>query len=770
MSWKDLKIAQKLYIGFGVVLFLTLLTGYSGYSGLSSYSANVVNSDDAGVLAKAIKDVAVARRDFYLSNDEKHIQTLKNAIADMTKTMDGMKGRVEDQSEKDSIEKLNRLLNGEYLRVLTAQIDNVKAQTKTVEAMETSQEAAQNLVRGSASLNRMMGDLQDCIILVQDYVRTSDNGNVAKVSERVSQLMQQASGSSSSLQMALSAFKDNFDTLVRLRATAVELTSEITPLASELIKGFDDLRDVEQRNMQSSKNTAVTLAMTFVLGALTIGIFVAFFISRAIARPVNEIARVADSVAVGDVQHQIHFDSRDEIGILANSFRQLIDYLKSLAGAAERIAANDLTVQITPQGDKDALGNAFKTMVANLTGMIRQLNDNSSQLVSAATEIASSSEQMARGSQEQTGQTAQVSSAVEEMTATIVESSKNAGEAAGQAKEAANAARAGNQVVSQTIEGMNRIAQVVQESAKTIQELSKSSDQIGEIISVIDDIADQTNLLALNAAIEAARAGEQGRGFAVVADEVRKLAERTTKATKEITDMIKGIQNDTKGAVASMEQGINEVQEGRELADKAGESLTAIATYSQKVMDMIQQIATAAEEQSAASEEIARSVEGIARVTKENATGVEQSAAAAEQLNRQAEGLRMMVMQFKVTDQKLAILTVGKDDHRRFMESLRKTLDGRLQISAWPFTDPTHCRFAKWYYSSEGQAFASFKEYRAIEEPHKQVHTRANEAVNALKSGNKQLAEKLYLQAEASSHQVFTALEQFDHALSSAHV
>jgi methyl-accepting chemotaxis protein len=648
MSWKDLKIAQKLCIGFGVVLMLTLLTGYAGYNGLNSFSANVVNSDDAGELAKWIKDVAVARRDYYLTSDEKCVEALKNTIAEMTKTMDGMKTRLETQSEKDAVERVNRLLNGDYLRVLTSQIDNVKAQARAKEAMESSENAARDLVRNNAGLNRVLADLQDCFISAKNYVMKSSNSDITKVNEKVSRLMQEASGSSNSLQIALATFKDSFDTFVKLRGTAIELTQDISPLAADLVKGCDDIRETQQQNIQQSKSTAVSLAVTFVIGALAIGIFVAFFISRAIANPIKAIAKVADDVSMGDIQHEIHFNSKDEIGVLAESFRRLIDYMKSLAVAAERIAANDLTVQITPKGDKDVLGNAFKTMTTNLTAMIRQVTDNSTQLVSAATEIASSSEQMARGSQEQTGQTSQVSSAVEEMTATIVESSKNAGEAAGQAKEAANAARMGNQVVSQTIEGMNRIAQVVQESAKTVQELAKSSDKIGEIIGVIDDIADQTNLLALNAAIEAARAGEQGRGFAVVADEVRKLAERTGKATKEITDMIKGIQNDTKGAVAGMEQGINEVQQGRELADKAGESLTAIASFSQKVMDMIQQIATAAEEQSAASEQIARSVEGIARVTKENATGVEQSAAAAEQLNRQAEGLQKMVSRFKV--------------------------------------------------------------------------------------------------------------------------
>ena len=166
--------------------------------------------------------------------------------------------------------------------------------------------------------------------------------------------------------------------------------------------------------------------------------------------------------------------------------------------------------------------------------------------------------------------------------------------------------------------------------------------------SVIDDIADQTNLLALNAAIEAARAGEQGRGFAVVADEVRKLAERTGKATGEITDMIKGIQSETDEAVRSMESGLQQVESGRELADKAGTSLTEIVAVAQQVVAQIQQIAQASEEQSSAAEQISKNIEHIASVTKETATGAEQSAAAAEELNRQAEGLKQMVGRFTV--------------------------------------------------------------------------------------------------------------------------
>ncbi|MEE9441248.1 MAG: methyl-accepting chemotaxis protein, partial [candidate division Zixibacteria bacterium] len=187
-------------------------------------------------------------------------------------------------------------------------------------------------------------------------------------------------------------------------------------------------------------------------------------------------------------------------------------------------------------------------------------------------------------------------------------------------------------------------------SGNIVNELAQASDKIGEIIGVIDDIADQTNLLALNAAIEAARAGEQGRGFAVVADEVRKLAERTGKATGEITEMIKGIQNDSGRAVTSMEEAGTMVEEGKSLADKAGGSLTEINTMSSQVMDMIVQIATAADQQSAAAEQISKNMEHIATITKQTSVGAEQSASAAEDLNRQAEGMQQMVAQFKIKE------------------------------------------------------------------------------------------------------------------------
>jgi|GEM_PF-242480 len=320
--------------------------------------------------------------------------------------------------------------------------------------------------------------------------------------------------------------------------------------------------------------------------------------------------------------------------------------------AMRQLSSGDLTARMPGeyknnfkgyQDDINNLGASLEKLVSEIAGAV-------SATASASTEISASSEQMAAGAQEQSAQAAEVASAVEEMASTIVETNKNAENAANAAKNAGTVAKEGGRVVNETVAGMERIAEVVRKSAETVQELGKNSDQIGEIIQVIDDIADQTNLLALNAAIEAARAGEQGRGFAVVADEVRKLAERTTKATKEIAGMIKQIQKDTGGAVESIQQGTVEVEKGKQLADKAGQSLKEIISGADNVVEIVTQVAVASREQSSAAEQISRNIESISSVTQESATGVQQIARASEDLNRLTEHLQNLIMQFKISD------------------------------------------------------------------------------------------------------------------------
>lgn len=334
----------------------------------------------------------------------------------------------------------------------------------------------------------------------------------------------------------------------------------------------------------------------------------------------------------------------------------------------QKFAQGDLSAKLVAENKDDLIGklfSGFNQVVSNLRNIIVKVTEAVHATASAANQISSSTEEMAAGAQQQSSQTHEVASAVEQMTKTIYETTKNTTQANESSKNAGKVAKVGGQVVEETIEGMNKIANVVRKSADTVRELGKSSDQIGEIVQVIDDIADQTNLLALNAAIEAARAGEQGRGFAVVADEVRKLAERTTKATKEIATMIKQIQKDTYDAVDSMHEGTKEVEAGKLLAEKAGDSLKEIIVGAEQVVDIVNQVAAASEEQSSAAEQISKNIEAISTVTQESASGIQQIAHASEDLNRLTLNLQELVAQFKLDEDEsnYAVRTNGKIVH-----------------------------------------------------------------------------------------------------------
>jgi methyl-accepting chemotaxis protein len=352
---------------------------------------------------------------------------------------------------------------------------------------------------------------------------------------------------------------------------------------------------------------------------------------------------------------------REIISGLNNTLNAFTEPIKEQSVILQKIGDGDLTAKMIGdyKGDFGIIKNSINQLSDSLNGLIGEVSQAVQATASAATQISSSTEEMASGSQEQSSQAAEVATAVEQMTTTILQTSKSSNQAAENAKIAGHTAQEGSKAVNDTINGMNSIAEVVSRAAQTVQELGQNSDKIGEIVQVIDDIADQTNLLALNAAIEAARAGEQGRGFAVVADEVRKLAERTTKATKEIASMIKQIQRDTDNAVESMKIGTNEVIAGKELAEKSGTALRQIVKNVDQVIDMISQVASASEEQSSAAEQIGKNIEIISSVSNESAAGTQQIARAAEDLNRLVDGLQKTVDKFKSSSD-------SNEDHARY--------------------------------------------------------------------------------------------------------
>ena len=385
---------------------------------------------------------------------------------------------------------------------------------------------------------------------------------------------------------------------------------------SSLEQDLYSMLRLEERLSESQYGTANT---TFKVGAAISGavflaaiIFplgVALIMKAMILTPVTRTVEVIEAVAVGDLTKRIAVDSSDEIGEMAAHFNAFVDKLHEA---------------------------------------ITHVAQSSNEVARAANVLDNATEQMASGVEQAAIQVNSVATASEEMSKTSSEIAQNCVTAVRSSEQANHSVATGESIIQGTIDVMNRISDRVKESSDVIKSLGTRSDQIGEIVGLINDVADQTNLLALNAAIEAARAGEHGRGFAVVADEVRKLAERTSHATKEISDTIRAMQTETKKAVSSMEEGVSEVSIGTTEAAKSGEALKEILSLIAKVTGEINQIAVASEEETATTNEIATNIQQISQVMQETARRIQENSSASSQLADLSKGLEEMVGQFRL--------------------------------------------------------------------------------------------------------------------------
>jgi methyl-accepting chemotaxis protein len=364
-------------------------------------------------------------------------------------------------------------------------------------------------------------------------------------------------------------------------------------------------------DVQKDVTTVKWLFLGLNLFVALVSLLLAYSISRGITLTLGRVDRTLQEMASGegDLTRRLVVEREDETGSLATSFNRFLDNMK------------EIVVRITY---------------------------NSAEVAAAATHLNDTAARIASGTEQVAFESSSVAIASEEMASTSSSIASNCAVAVENVNRAGRSAKDGAEVVGNAVQSIQRIAGKVQESAQTVAALGTRSEEIGEIIGTIEDIADQTNLLALNAAIEAARAGEQGRGFAVVADEVRALAERTTKATREISEMIKTIQRETSSAVAFMEEGVREVQRGTDDAASSGRALEDILSQVSGVSTQIDQISYAAKEQTSVTNEISRNLHRITEVVQETSGSAKETATSAQQLAGMAEELKRIVGQFRL--------------------------------------------------------------------------------------------------------------------------
>lgn len=363
----------------------------------------------------------------------------------------------------------------------------------------------------------------------------------------------------------------------------------------------------------------------------------------------EQTAKQASAIRIGSIA-AILIGAFMALGMGTLIARSINQGVAALVEASARLADGDLTAHVTVQG-KDELsrvGLSFNQMASQFSHLISEVNASSEQVNQTANGLSTAAGQVAQGSRLQSEQAAAAANSVELLNAEFKEIAATSVDIVSAANNARELSSRGNQVVSSAVQGIEKVAKTVSESAVSISDLGQRSKQIGQILSVIKDIADQTNLLALNAAIEAARAGEQGRGFAVVADEVRKLAERTTSATAEISTMVGAIQKDTQQAVETMRQSSDDVRDGVALANEAGKALKDISESVEHVVAMIGQIANSTRNQSEASESLTATVEEIARMAVETRSANEHAVSASEEMATRSHGLRSIISRFRL--------------------------------------------------------------------------------------------------------------------------
>jgi len=439
-------------------------------------------------------------------------------------------------------------------------------------------------------------------------------------------------------------------------AKAVVLTDKGKNTMDQTRKAVGEMEDQEnellkQRSEEAVQSTDQTHAAIIwgTLAAVVILFFIAMWITRDISAPLIEIAGVAERIALGELRVTVPDNGRgDEVGKLARTFATMIASLQHMAAVAKQIATSDLRANIKPHSERDELGNALVTMIEGLRRNTGELSEGVNVLAASSSEILAATTQVASGAAETGTAIAETTTTVEELKQTAQNANQKARSVSENASKVMQVAQAGRKSAESSIDGMKRIQGQMESIAESVVRLSEQGQAIGEIIATVNDLAEQSNLLAVNAAIEAAKAGEQGRGFSVVAQEVRSLAEQSKQATAQVRTILNDIQKATTAAVLATEQGSKAVEAGVKQSTDAGESIRQLADGITEAAQAATQIAASSQQQMAGTDQVALAMENIKQASAQNVAGTRQAETAAHNLHELGQKLKRLADQYKM--------------------------------------------------------------------------------------------------------------------------
>jgi len=637
-SWfGNISVNLKLGLGFGLVLALTCVLALTGWTSLGGLIDRSNWMSDITQLNGGLTKLRVVRLQYMLTNgDETAAQTVQTTLDAFSAQQQALLAKFKSPENLKLLREQGAVIDA-YKTSLGKMRNAYRAGNSARDAMSTSAEIANTLINDINSRVQQMPlsdqrfeqfqaitAAKEAFLLARYEVRGyTANTNAETEQKAVGQL----DAAIASLKPLNAHFADSRqDALRQLEAAlgnyrsalqaykvasndAVQARKEMTDQGAAIVSQSDQLYQIQLDRRDAESARARTLQLISTLLALLVGIIAAVVITRQITRPLRETLAVVDRIASGDLSQNVVVNRRDELGVLQQGIAR---------------------------------------MGVTLRDLISGIRDGVTQIASAAEELSAVTEQTSAGVNSQKVETDQVATAMHEMTATVQEVARNAEEASRAAAAADGEAREGDKVVNEAIAQIERLASEVVRSTEAMSVLQQESDKIGSVMDVIKAVAEQTNLLALNAAIEAARAGEAGRGFAVVADEVRGLAQRTQKSTEEIEGLVAGLQNGTQQVSAVMNNSRVLTDSSVALTRKAGESLENITRTVSNIQSMNQQIAAAAEQQSAVAEEISRSIINVRDVSEQTAAASDETAASSVELARLGNQLQMMVSHFRV--------------------------------------------------------------------------------------------------------------------------